>query len=219
MRTDCRQAVRPGPIDIGILSAMLLMLAVFEVIPSMSVGRLAVTTREVEMTGFDPGDLYVIPPDLPDVIPVDIDKIINDIPPVEIDPVRIISTGDPAGLDTVSTVGNRDLLVIEDPLTGGIPGPGTWIEHSQAPMCTYRPMPEYPEMARLAGLEGRVTLQLFITVDGVPIRVELIQSSGIGSMDEAAVDIAWDSRWTPAKSANGNAVGVWTAMVYEFVLD
>jgi TonB family protein len=218
MRTDCRQAQRPGSIEIGVLSAMLLMLAVFEVIPSMSVGRLAVRTSELEMTGFDPGDLYMIPPDLPEDVPVDIETAIRDLH-VEVDPVIISVSDNTEGLDTVRTVDNPDVLIIDNTANSGIPEPGTFIPHSQAPICTFRPTPEYPEMARMAGLEGRVTLLVFVSVEGIPVEVVLAQSSGIGSMDDAAAEVAWNSRWNPAQRADGNAVGVWTSLVYEFVLE
>jgi TonB family protein len=219
MRAECRQAERPGSIEIGILSAMVIMLAVFEAVPSVAVGRLAVRTGETEMTGYDPGEIYEIPPELPDEVPVDIDQIISDIP-VEIDPVMIVSmSDDTTGLSTVGTVDNPDIHHVIDPADGGIPEPGTFIPHSQAPLCTYRPMPAYPEMARLAGLEGRVTLMVFVSTEGVPLEVVLAQSSGIGSMDEAAADIAWESRWNPALRADGNPVGVWTSMIYEFSLE
>jgi protein TonB len=114
-------------------------------------------------------------------------------------------------------VGNPDTH-IENPVDNTIPEPGTYIWHDVPPVCTSRPMPVYPEMARMAGLEGRVTLMLFVSVDGVPLQVELAESSGIGTMDEAAVDVAWDTRWVPAKRADGVAVGVWTTLIYDFTL-
>jgi TonB family protein len=218
MRTECRQAAGPGPIEIGILSAMALMLLVFEVIPSTSIGRLATRTSETEMVGYDPGDAYVIPPPPPPEDPVDVENIIENIPEVIVETNQIISTTTDSTLNTVNTVGNIETHVI-DPVDTGIPEPGTYIWRDVEPMCTYRPMPEYPEMARIAELEGRVTLMLFVSTEGIPLDVVLAESSGVGSMDDAAVEVAWDSRWNPAQRADGVPVGVWTTLIYEFTLE
>ena len=219
MRTTSSRAERPASMDIGILVGMALFLLVFETVPGIGFGRLATATSQQEMTGYDPGELYEIPPELPED-PVDVNELIEENLVVEIDPVQIISTSDDTtGLAVVGTVDNPDMV---DPIGNtdqGIPEPGTFIPHSQPPLCTLRPSPEYPEMASMAGVEGRVILQVFVSVDGVPADVVLMQSSGLDSMDESALAAAWETRWNPAARADGQPVGVWTSLIYDFVLE
>ena len=219
MRSACRLETRANPIDLGILTAMVLMLIVFEVIPSMTVGRLSVRTEENDMIGFDPGTLYEVPPELPDD-PIDVENIINQVLPVEIDNIELISmSDDTTGLRIVGTVENPDGHITVNPDDQGIPLPGTFIAHSVEPSCTFRPLPDYPEMARMAGVEGRVILQVFVSVDGIPVDVVLIQSSEVSAMDDSAMAAAWNSRWSSARRDDGTPVGVWTSVVYDFVLD
>ncbi len=100
-----------------------------------------------------------------------------------------------------------------------IPEPGTFIAHSVHPVCTFRPVPEYPAMASQAGVEGRVILQVFISPEGIPVEAVIAASSGLGSMDDAAMASVMESSWSPAKRADGVPVGVWTSVVYDFVLN
>lgn len=219
MRSACRQRTSANPIDLGILVGIVLLLFVFEATPSMTMGRLSVRTEDSEMTGFDPGTLYDIPPELPDD-PINVEDIINQVLPVDINPIELISmSDDTTGLRIVGTVENPDGHMTINPDDQGIPLPGTFIEHSVGPTINFRPLPDYPEMARMAGVEGRVIVQIFVGVDGVPVDVVLIQSSGVSPMDDSAIAAAWNSRWTSARKADGSPVGVWTSVVYDFVLD
>jgi TonB family protein len=217
-----RSAVKSmaGPADYGVIASLALFVLLFEAVPASEIGALSVRTVSEEMTGFDAGELYEIPPELPEEDPVDIESILNSELPEAIQLDQVINlSGDTAGLGSALTVDIRDLPPVEDPLQDGIPEPGTFIPHSAAPVCTFRPMPEYPDMARQAGLEGRVSLQVFVSAQGEPLQVVLTGSSGIGTMDEAAMNAARITRWTPARRADSEPVGVWTAMIYDFILD
>ncbi len=204
--------------DIGILWGFVLLILAFEAIPASSIGRLSSRTATDEMQGFDPGELYEIPPEMPEDDPIDVEKIIlNEIPDI-VQPDLVISTAiDTKGLGHAFTVSINNL----SPNTpdNSIPEPGTFIPHSVIPVCTYRPVPEYPEMARQAGVEGRVILQVFISPEGVPMEVLVIDSSGLGSMDSAALASVLESSWSPARRDDGVPVGVWTSVVYNFVLN
>lgn len=204
--------------DIGFLWGFILLILAFEAVPGTSVGRLASRTATDEMRGFDPGELYEIPPEMPEDDPVDVDNIIrNEIPDI-VQPDLIISTAvDTVGLGHAITVSINNLS--PDTPDNAIPEPGTFIPHSVLPVCTYRPVPEYPEMASQAGVEGRVILQVFISPQGVPVEAHVIDSSGLGSMDSSALASVLESSWSPARRADGVPVGVWTSVVYNFVLE
>ena len=205
--------------DYGIFWGLVLLILAFEAIPGSPIGRLASRTATDEIQGFDPGELYEIPPEMPDEDPIDVDRIIlNEIPDI-VQPDLVISTAvDTAGLGHAITVSMNNLTLDETP-DNSIPEPGTFIQHSVQPVCTYRPVPEYPEMARQAGVEGRVILQVFISREGYPVEALVIDSSGLGSMDNAAMVSIMESSWSPARRADGVPVGVWTSVVYNFVLE
>ncbi len=210
---------RAGTMDYGVLCSFILLILAFEAIPGSSMGRLATRTGSDEMRGFDPGELYEIPPELPEENPVDVEHIINTEIPDVVEPDLIISTDtDTAGLRIVDTIDPNILEPDVEP-DNTIPEPGTFIPHSVLPVCTFRPMPEYPDMARQAGVEGRVTLQVFISTEGVPLDAVVVQSSGLASMDNAALDAVMRSSWSPARRDDGVPVGVWTAVIYNFVLE
>ena len=214
-----RESARPGPspAEIGALCALGLVLVALETFPESSFGRLAQPAQSAEMTGYEAAELYDIPPPETPEPEVDVEEIIRrELTRPE--PVQVV-TLDPegTGLDTVSTV---DLNAPQEAAAGPaeIPSPGTFIPHSSPPSCTYRPSADYPTMARQAGVEGRVTLQVFVSEDGSPQRIAVVQSSGMASMDSSAVASARRTSWAPAKRADGQPVGVWTSMVYDFVL-
>ncbi|MCK5116848.1 MAG: TonB family protein [Candidatus Aegiribacteria sp.] len=210
---------KAGAMDIGILWGFVLLVLAFEAIPGSQIGRLSSRTATDEIQGFDPGELYQIPPEMPEDDPIDVEDIIlNEIPDI-VEPILIISTDiDTTGLGHAITVNTNNLTPGTDP-DNTIPEPGTFIPHSVLPVCTYRPVPEYPAMASQAGVEGRVILQVFISPEGVPVEAVIAASSGLGSMDDAALTSVMESSWSPAKRADGVPVGVWTSVVYDFVLN
>lgn len=204
--------------EVGAAVALALILAVFELIPPSGYSRIAVRTSGTELEGVDAPVEYLVPDiEPPEEIEVDVAGILE----TEVDIAEIVLSlsSDTTGLEHVVTV-NTDFITPDNPAGPEvIPAPGTFIPHSVPPRCTFRPDPGYPEMARMAGVEGRVTLQVFVTAEGVPAEVVLMQSSGLDSMDEAAMASARLTRWAPAERDDGVAVGVWTALIYEFELE
>ncbi|HLT48688.1 MAG TPA: energy transducer TonB [Rubricoccaceae bacterium] len=55
---------------------------------------------------------------------------------------------------------------------------------------------QYPEMARRAGIEGRVFVQFVVNEQGVPSDIRVVRGIG-GGCDEAAVEAVRQSRFTP----------------------
>lgn len=60
------------------------------------------------------------------------------------------------------------------------------------------PRPYYPMTARRRGLEGRVLLRVRVSPSGVPDVVELAESSGVASLDDAAAEAVRRWRFSPA---------------------
>ena len=59
---------------------------------------------------------------------------------------------------------------------------------------------EYPEMAKRAGVEGKVYVLAFINEDGGVDDVKIIKGIGAGC-DEATIEAVKKSKFTPGKSA------------------
>ena len=75
----------------------------------------------------------------------------------------------------------------------------------------------YPEIARKAGVEGRVTVQAQIDVTGEVVRTKVVQSLGPNGCDEAAINAIRSVKWKPAKQRD-RAVKVWIAVPVDFRL-
>ncbi len=205
--------------DLGVLVALAILVAAFELMPGASWDSLAVPTGTAEMEGIDAVVEYAIPDvEPPEDVEIDINSVLDAEVPDVFDQVMVLSD-DTTGLDVVETIETNFIDATEHPDPDFIPAPGTFVPHSLPPRCTFRPSAEYPEMARQAGVEGRVTLQVFVPVSGIPAEVVIMQSSGLESMDSSAVASARMTRWAPAERDDGVRVGVWTALIYEFELE
>ncbi|MFC1490515.1 energy transducer TonB [Candidatus Latescibacterota bacterium] len=77
-------------------------------------------------------------------------------------------------------------------------------------------IPDYPEMAERAGVEGAVTLKVLVGVTGSVDSVEV--EDGPKIFIESAIDAAKRTRFTPAKY-NGEPVASWVYMPFRFMLD
>ncbi|MGH8081566.1 MAG: energy transducer TonB [Lysobacter sp.] len=81
------------------------------------------------------------------------------------------------------------------------------------------PPPAYPREAVMGNLTGVVELEILVGIDGKPLDVIIVRSSGHRILDQAAVKVV-KSRWTfqPAMS-NGQAVQARGRVPIEFKLD
>lgn len=61
------------------------------------------------------------------------------------------------------------------------------------------PKPDYPELARKAGIEGKAIVEAIIDTDGSVLEAKIFKSSGNPMLDESAIAAARRSRFTPAK--------------------
>ncbi|RMF67471.1 MAG: energy transducer TonB [Calditrichaeota bacterium] len=76
---------------------------------------------------------------------------------------------------------------------------------------------KYPEIARKAGLEGRVIVQVLVSETGKVVKTRVIKSLGHSGMDEAAVSAIRSVRWKPALQRD-KPVKVWVAIPVIFRL-
>ncbi len=73
--------------------------------------------------------------------------------------------------------------------------------------------PDYPPLAVQSGIEGEVTVKIFVSESGKVIKVKINKSSGYLVLDSAAVDYSKKLRFKPARQ-NGNPVPAWTKITF-----
>lgn len=76
---------------------------------------------------------------------------------------------------------------------------------------------KYPEIARKAGIEGRVIVQVLVSEKGKVIKTRVIKSLGHSGCDEAAVNAIKNVKWKPALQRD-KPVKVWVAIPVIFRL-
>ncbi len=204
--------------EIGLLVGLLFINILFQFVPGSELGRLSTRTLDNTMEAVDaflPYDSSV--EDKQDEVIEDeklmdsqIDEAIQEVTP---DIVISLST-DTLGLSSANTIQNS---LPNGNGSGEEIGPPGFMPAEVFPVCTFMPPPAYPEMARLAGVEGVVTLWVYIDRDGIVQDVQLMNSCGVSSLDEAALSAAVNTRWNSARN-NGSPVGVWTTLRYNFSL-
>lgn len=86
----------------------------------------------------------------------------------------------------------------------------------QAPKRVHHVMPQYPELARQARVEGRVLLEVTVSATGVVEDVRVLRGRGL-ELDEAAVQAVRQWRYTPTL-VNGEAVPILLTVTVSFSL-
>jgi len=76
---------------------------------------------------------------------------------------------------------------------------------------------QYPEIARKAGVEGRVMVHVQIDEKGNVVNTKILQSLGNNGCDEAAIEAIKKVRWKPAMQRD-RPVKVWVAIPVVFKL-
>ena len=78
--------------------------------------------------------------------------------------------------------------------------------------------PDYPDLARRRGEQGRVVLRVDVSVDGHPLSVSVARSSGFGILDSAAEDAVRTWRFLPA-TQDGRPVTATAEVPIQFRLE
>ncbi len=106
----------------------------------------------------------------------------------------------------------------EAPSFGGGPA-DEFIPYDQAPVpkIPLSSLVVYPELAREAGIEGKVYVKAFINQKGVVTAVKILKGIPNTGLDEAAIKAVRKSRWHPARQRD-KKVGVWITIPIDFSL-
>jgi TonB family protein len=99
------------------------------------------------------------------------------------------------------------------------PGPDEEVDMTAAPILINASIPEYPRLARQAGLKASVLVKALVDVNGKVIRGIVFKSSGSkAGFDEAAVAAAYKSKFEPAYLGI-KPVPAWVVCRVEFRLE
>lgn len=79
------------------------------------------------------------------------------------------------------------------------------------------PAPVYPALSRRLNEEGRVSLRVFVGIDGLPAKIELHQSSGYSRLDNIAQETVRRWRFAPARLGD-ERIGAWVVVPISFSL-
>jgi protein TonB len=95
---------------------------------------------------------------------------------------------------------------------------GTFVPYEIAPqpLPDFSPQPAFPEMAQKAGVSGKVVVQVYVDKDGTVKRWQIVQAKpeDLG-FEEEVEKVIQKWKFTPAIQ-QGNPVGVWIAIPFNF---
>lgn len=143
------------------------------------------------------------------------DSLWDDSKPEEMLPTqgelsREAGDGDTAGIGPIDTsgLGHSEYF----------PGENEFVHTEKLPDFVSFVKPEYPSIARQAGLEGTVVVKALVDKNGAVRDAKVAKSSGYAALDNAAIDTAFKNTFTPGIQ-NGYPVACWVTYRVEFKLN
>ncbi len=194
-------------LELGMVLSMVIMLLVFQTLRAIGLNEAATKTVdiEIEVTDIPPTEQFKRPPpppkpsipipteseDVPEDLTIEANALdLSDIPPPPPPP---------------EDDGDMVFVAFDEP-----PTPKGGFRSIQKAL-------KYPEIARKAGIEGRVTVHVLVSEKGIVIKTKILQSLGHTGCDEAAVNAIRKVKWNPAMQRD-KPVRVWVAIPVIFRL-
>ena len=118
------------------------------------------------------------------------------------------------------TIEDTDLEDFEDWVAPDDEGPEDKFIPSDQPPRPKIPLGEliiYPELAREAGIEGKIFVRAFINTKGMVTAAKIVKGLPNTGLDEAAIQAIKKSRWYPARQRD-KKVGIWLTIPIDFSL-
>jgi protein TonB len=139
------------------------------------------------------------------------------VPDAEAPPEQVIASQEELAQSTPAITGDgENQLVVAPPEEDALPRFGEYVYVEELPEAITRPSPEYPDLARSAGVDGTVMVQALVGKDGRVKDTKVVKS--IPMLDEAAVKAVRQWVFKPALS-NNKPVAVWVAVPVKFTLN
>ena len=192
----------------SVIAAIVLTIISFAVSPEIRFKPYKLRTEEIEIVDIeDRPDTFELPP--PPVEAPPPPKVIEAAPDDEvaedvdiadsfIDLDQALNSGMQAY--SLDNVGEEFVVSQEKPKLL----PGGWVK------------PEYPEMARMAQLQGTVIVKVLVGPTGAVMDAQVVKSVN-PTLDRAALDAARRTKWSPGKQRN-IPVKAWMALPFNFRL-
>ena len=125
-----------------------------------------------------------------------------------------------ADLSATSIIGEGggDSIAIEIPLEDYLPPPDEFVPYDELPVALNEVKPEYPPLAKQAGIEGTVWIKALVDKKGNVRDVIIYKASGSSAgFEEVAKEAAYKIKYKPAIS-NNQPVAVWVVYPVRFTL-
>lgn len=113
--------------------------------------------------------------------------------------------------------GDAPIVIEQSAPAETLPGFRQYVYVEQMPVAVRSVSPEYPAIAKEAGVSGLVVAHLLVGRDGRVLEVRIDEKHSVLMLDEAAVQAARQWVFTPA-FANNQPVAVWVAVPFNFNL-
>ncbi len=139
------------------------------------------------------------------------------VPDAEAPPEQTIMSQDELAASTpgVNTEGDGNQIVVAPPSEDDTPKFGEYVYVEELPEAVTRVTPQYPDLAREAGVDGTVQVQALVGKDGRVRDVRVVKS--IPMLDASAIAAVKQWVFKPALS-NNKPVAVWVAVPVKFSL-
>jgi protein TonB len=108
-------------------------------------------------------------------------------------------------------------IKIEEPVKEEEPGMNDFTAVEKLPEMVRAVTPEYPEIAKRAGITGKVFVKVLVDKEGRPKKAVVIKSDS-ELFNQSAIDAAMRSAFTPALQ-NQHPIAVWIVLPYRFTLE
>lgn len=119
---------------------------------------------------------------------------------------------------SIASGGSGDSIAVEIAPEEYLPPPGEFVPYDEGPVIINQVKPEYPPLARQAGIEGVVWVEVLIDKKGIVRDVRVTKPSGASAgFEESATKAAYQTKWKPAIS-NNQPVAVRVAYPVRFTL-
>lgn len=198
--------------ELSIILALLIMILAFKFFPRVESEQMAVDAaqelvdvEDVEITKQETAPPPPPKPPIPIEAPSDDELEDIEIEDTEIDMEEEIAAPPPPVEEEEEEVSVDFFVAVEE-----MPNPIGGIAAIQQKII-------YPEIAKRAGVQGRVYVKAFVDESGVVRKAEVIKGIGAGC-DEAAVDAVLKTKFTPGRQ-RGQAVKVQVSIPILFKLN
>jgi protein TonB len=140
--------------------------------------------------------------------------------PEEVTVATQAELGKIADLSATSIIGGGggDSIAVEIPEEEYLPPPEEFVPYDEPPVPIKVVPPEYPPLAKQAGIEGKVSVKVLVDKNGkVRDAMVFVPSGASAGFEEAALEAVKKYEWKPAIS-NNQPVAVWVVFPVNFVL-